>query len=238
MNGYNKEIADKLAEDFEKITGMSLNDTSRKTNSVITRCLFYKVLEKFNYMNDRLIAEWFETRGIKKNRSSIFIAMSNVDIYYKTYPLFRDCYDMYFDDKLNKRLKDQKSKQKRLNEYKEIVKQIHLKEKKDPLSLCLLLSLSAIYFAMNHFFENNTYHLISSIIWGVQFFSHLLTACINPGIPSRKNFLTEYIKENKINNPNVEDYYQRLIDPEKGKLNKDEFTTLFTENKFDTLFVR
>jgi len=61
---------------------------------------------------------------------------------------------------------------------------------------------------MNHFFENNTYHLISSIIWGVQFFSHLLTACINPGIPSRKNFLPEYIKENKINlnekNPNLQ----------------------------------
>jgi len=137
MNGYNKEIADKLATDFEKITGMSLNDTSRRTNSVIIRCLFYNVLHKFNYMNDRLIAEWFETRGIKKNRSSIFIAMSNVDIYYKTYPLFRDCYDMYFDDKINERLKHQKSKQKRLNEYKELVKQMHLKEKKDPLSMLI-----------------------------------------------------------------------------------------------------
>ena len=86
MKGYNKEIADKLAADFEKLTGMSLNDTSRKTNSVMIRCLFYKVLENFNYMNDRLISEWFETRGVKKNRSSIFIAMTNVDQYYIEYP--------------------------------------------------------------------------------------------------------------------------------------------------------
>jgi len=66
MKGYNKDMADKLALDFEELTKMSLNDSSRKTNSVIIRCLFYKVLESFNYMNDRLISEWFETRGVKK----------------------------------------------------------------------------------------------------------------------------------------------------------------------------
>ena len=55
MKGYNREMADKLALDFEELTKMSLNDSSRKTNSVIIRCLFYKVLESFNYMNDRLI---------------------------------------------------------------------------------------------------------------------------------------------------------------------------------------
>jgi hypothetical protein len=137
MKGYNKEIADELAADFEKLTGMSLSDTSRKTNSVITRCLFYKVLEKFNYMNDRLIAEWFETRGIKKNRSSIFIAMTNVDTYYKTYPLFRDSYDMYFKDKVNERLNHQKSTKKRLDEYKQLVKKMRLKEDKDPLSILI-----------------------------------------------------------------------------------------------------
>ena len=135
MKGYNKEIADELAADFEKLTGMSLSDTSRKTNSVITRCLFYKVLEKFNYMNDRLIAEWFETRGIKKNRSSIFIAMTNVDTYYKTYPLFRDSYDMYFKDKVNERLNHQKSTKKRLDEYKQLVKKMRLKEDKDSKQL-------------------------------------------------------------------------------------------------------
>lgn len=42
-------------------------------------------------------------------------------------------------------------------------------------------------------------------------------------------YIIDIVKENEINNPNVKDYYQRLIDPEKGKLNKDEFTTLFTE---------
>ena len=137
MRGYNKKIADKLAADFEGLTGMSLNDTSRKVNSVMIRCLFYKVLENFNYMNDRLISEWFETRGVKKNRSSIFIAMTNVDKYYIEYPLFRDLYDVYFRDKLEQRLKSQKAKKKRLEEYKQIVKQMHLKENKDPLSILI-----------------------------------------------------------------------------------------------------
>jgi hypothetical protein len=137
MRGYNIETADQLAADFEKLTGISLNDTSRKTNSVITRSLFYKVLEKFNYMNDRLISEWFERRGVKRNRSSIFHSMANVDKYYKRYPLFRDYYDVYFKDKLKKRLEYKNAKKKRLEEYKEIVKQMHLKEKKDPLSMLI-----------------------------------------------------------------------------------------------------
>ncbi len=137
MKGYNKEMADKLALDFEELTKMSLNDSSRKTNSVIIRCLFYKVLESFNYMNDRLISEWFETRGVKKDRSSIFIAMTNVDKYYKEYPLFRDCYDIYFKDKLEQRLEHQKAKKKSLEEYKKIAMQMHLKENKDPLSILI-----------------------------------------------------------------------------------------------------
>ena len=61
---------------------------------------------------------------------------------------------------------------------------------------------------MNYFIEEDLFHLISTIIWLIQFFSHLLTACINPGIPSRRNFLPEYIRENNINlnkkNPNLQ----------------------------------
>ena len=135
MRKYNKEKADKLALDFEKLTGMSLNDNSKKTNSVIVRCLFYKVLERFNDMNDRLISEWFQSIGVKKNRSSIFTAMSNTDKYYKDYPLFREYYNIYFKDKLNERLKRQKNQKKISEEYDKIAKQMYLKESKDPLSI-------------------------------------------------------------------------------------------------------
>ena len=52
---------------------------------------------------------------------------------------------------------------------------------------------------MNYLIKEDLYFLISTIIWIIQFISHLLTACLNPGIPSRKNFLPEYIRENNIN---------------------------------------
>ena len=44
MIEYNKELADKLAKDFEELTGIDLNDGSRKTEVMIARTLFYKIL--------------------------------------------------------------------------------------------------------------------------------------------------------------------------------------------------
>ena len=52
---------------------------------------------------------------------------------------------------------------------------------------------------MNHYIENDTYHYTSLIIWLIQFISHILTSTLNPGIPSRKNFLPIYVKKNNIN---------------------------------------
>jgi hypothetical protein len=61
---------------------------------------------------------------------------------------------------------------------------------------------------MNYFVNESSFFIISTIIWALQFFSHISTALINPGIPSRNNFLPCYIKENKINlnekNPNLQ----------------------------------
>jgi len=45
---------------------------------------------------------------------------------------------------------------------------------------------------------SENYTFIALIIYMFQAFSHLLTALINPGIPSRKNYLPEYIKANNI----------------------------------------
>ena len=50
-------------------------------------------------MNDRMIAEWFKERGLKRDRSSILQALQKIGIYYKTYPSFRDFYNVYFNDK-------------------------------------------------------------------------------------------------------------------------------------------
>ena len=42
---YNKEAADELAIDFELLTGIDINSTSRETKIMYSRTLFYKILK-------------------------------------------------------------------------------------------------------------------------------------------------------------------------------------------------
>ena len=42
-------------------------------------------------------------------------------------------------------------------------------------------------------------YYIGLIVYLTQTISHILTACINPGIPSREHFITNYVKETSMN---------------------------------------
>ena len=95
---YNKERADLLAEKFEKLTGVDIDSKSRIVDEATLKALFWKILVDFNYMNDRNISEWYKDRGVSRNRSSIHIAMSKIDIYYSNYKFFRDVYHMYYSE--------------------------------------------------------------------------------------------------------------------------------------------
>ena len=116
---YNKENADELAKDFELLTGINLGSDSRETEIMITRTLFYKVLKDLNFMNDRMISEWFALRGSKKGRSSITHALSKVSVYYKSYANFRTKYNIYFNDKAEEFITLEKSKRKALKDIKD-----------------------------------------------------------------------------------------------------------------------
>ena len=119
MMDYNKENADELAKDFELLTGINLCNDSRETEIMITRTLFYKVLKDLNFMNDRMISEWFALRGSKKGRSSITHALSKVSVYYKSYANFRTKYNIYFNDKAEEFITLEKSKRKALKDIKD-----------------------------------------------------------------------------------------------------------------------
>jgi len=134
---YNKEAADELAIDFELLTGIDINSTSRETKIMYSRTLFYKILKDVNFMNDRMIADWFKSRGVKRNRASIFQALSKVNIYYKSFKLFRDYYDVYFKDKAKERLTLEKTQKKALKESKFNVHQNILKGKLDRLDVLI-----------------------------------------------------------------------------------------------------
>ena len=96
QNKYDKERAGLLAERFQKLTGVDLDSKSRIRKEVTLKALFWKVLTDFNKMNDRNISDWYKERGVSRNRSSIHIAMSKIDVYYCNYKFFREIYDMYY----------------------------------------------------------------------------------------------------------------------------------------------
>ncbi len=137
MLGYNKENADELAIDFEELTGIQLNSDSRETEIMITRTLFYKILKDLNFMNDRMISEWFKERGVNKGRSSITHALSKVGIYYKSYASFRNRYNIYFNDKAEEFLTIEQAQKKRLKDIKQNVHTNTLNKDKDALEVLI-----------------------------------------------------------------------------------------------------
>jgi len=110
---YNSEEADNILAKYVGLTNMQITSKSKKTKEAYTRALFYKVLMQFNFMNDRQASDYFLDKGAVRNRSSIFHALSKIDMYYTTYKDFRNIYNIYFDDKL---IEDKlKEKQNRLS---------------------------------------------------------------------------------------------------------------------------
>ena len=95
---YNEEIANELLDNYIKLTGFNLQSRKRKPEDAYIRCLFYKILNEINGMNDRMIAEFFEAKGRKTNRVSIYQSLTKVQTYYTGFKRFRQLYDVYFLD--------------------------------------------------------------------------------------------------------------------------------------------
>ena len=137
MLGYNKDNADELAKDFEELTGIQLNSDSRETDIMITRTLFYKILKDLNFMNDRMISEWFELRGVNKGRSSITHALHKIGIYYKSYALFRNRYNVYFNDRAEEFLSIEQTQKKAIRDIKQNLHTSISNKNKDALDILI-----------------------------------------------------------------------------------------------------
>jgi len=134
---YNKERADELAEEFMAKTGIDVFLTTRKEKQVFLRTLFYKVLVNYNGMIDQNIEDWYKEHGVSKNRSSIHTALTKIDMYYRLNEEFRNAYDMYFNNKIKKRITLEKAKMNALESTKNKSKQVILKKDKDDLDLLI-----------------------------------------------------------------------------------------------------
>tara|TARA_R110002072_G_scaffold21460_8_gene76162 strand:- start:581 stop:1075 length:495 start_codon:yes stop_codon:yes gene_type:complete len=97
---YNKGIADKILKEFISLTGFDLHKVGRKPKDAYTRCLLYKVLNDSNDMNDRMITEYFKTKGKKINRVSVFQSLRKVEYYHEKYSDFREMYSLCFSKEI------------------------------------------------------------------------------------------------------------------------------------------
>ena len=124
---YNEEIANELLDNYIKLTDFDLHSRKRRPEDAYVRCLFYKILKELNGMNDRMIAEFLESKGRKTNRASIYHAVTKVETYYASFKRFRQFYDVYFLDQ--KELGIKREKRKKIA-FKETIKEIDTRQKK------------------------------------------------------------------------------------------------------------
>ena len=124
---YNEEIANELLDNFINLTGFDLQSKKRKPEDAYIRCLFYKILNEINGMNDRMIAEFLEAKGRKINRVSIYQALKKVRTYYTSYKRFRQFYDVYFTDQKELGIKADKIEK---IAFKETIKEIDTRQSK------------------------------------------------------------------------------------------------------------
>ena len=124
---YNEEIANELLDNYIKLTGFDLNSRQRRPEDAYIRCLFYKILNELNGMNDRMIAEFLEAKGRKTNRVSIYQALTKVQTYYTSFKRFRKFYDVYFLDQKELGIKTDEIEKVAFNET---IKEIDTRQKK------------------------------------------------------------------------------------------------------------
>jgi len=124
---YNEEIANELLDNYIKLTGFDLHSRQRRPEDAYIRCLFYKILKDLNDMNDRMIAEFFEAKGRKTNRVSVYQALTKVETYYTSFKRFRQFYDVYFSDQKELGIKRDRRKKKA---FKKTIKEIDTRQKK------------------------------------------------------------------------------------------------------------
>ncbi len=118
---YCKESADRLLNKFEDLTGFDSLSLSRTPHNASLRALSYKILIDLNYMNDRQVSEYFESKGITRQRSSIYHALRKMDSYYLNYPKFRDTYDVYFEDRAEESKARNEERDKKFNDIEKKV---------------------------------------------------------------------------------------------------------------------
>lgn len=98
--------------DFKKICSIDIFKKTRKTEYIVYRALFYRILECKAGLSLSDTARYFTHKGLKCCHSKVLHGLKMLNIYYDSYGYLRNAYDVYFTDKvkINKAMKQSYSK--------------------------------------------------------------------------------------------------------------------------------
>tara|TARA_R100000541_G_scaffold10644_1_gene18611 strand:+ start:1898 stop:2374 length:477 start_codon:yes stop_codon:yes gene_type:complete len=96
---YNRDRAEELLKEFQGLTNFNIKDSSRKEPAPAYRSLLYHLLKVKLGLNDRSISDFLESKGLKKDRSSVYHSLNKFKQYLKDFKEIEEHYNYFFDSK-------------------------------------------------------------------------------------------------------------------------------------------
>lgn len=119
MKTYDIKKANNALKKYSKLTGFDIYNTSRRTEIIALKTLFYYILKNDVHMNDNQISDFYSAKGLNVNRSSIYHSLSKFEMYYDDFNVIQEYHKIYFDVKeISEEEADLKIKHVTLNEDK------------------------------------------------------------------------------------------------------------------------
>lgn len=96
---YNRDSAENLLNEFVTLTNFDITNNSREEPAPAYRSLLYYLMRTKLGLNDRSISRFLLTKGLKKNRSTIFHSLKNFNHYLKNFKEIEEHYNYFFYSK-------------------------------------------------------------------------------------------------------------------------------------------
>ena len=116
---YNRDSAENLLNEFVTLTNFDITNNSREEPAPAYRSLLYYLMHTKLGLNDRSISRFLLTKGLKKDRSTIFHSLKNFNHYLKNFKEIQEYYNHFtnisnlLEDDLSKVINKIKSKSER-----------------------------------------------------------------------------------------------------------------------------
>jgi hypothetical protein len=93
---YDKKEATKVLKEFIEVTNFDITDNSRKEPAPAFRSLLYTLLQQKCGLNDRNMSDFLKSKGLRKDRSSIFCSRTNFKDYLRNFKEIQKYYNHFY----------------------------------------------------------------------------------------------------------------------------------------------